>query len=147
MYFKDPSEREWIGCLLRHCDQTLLNDILLRVKLGLYGSVDRSDWDGLPEAMSHDLNDGFDVYRMVVIGRDCYMIDPCHELDTIMRRMSICGRIYCERIRQGVTQEKLAELSGIPKKSISQIERGLWSPTIDMMIKVGRALGIELKYV
>lgn len=147
MYFKDPSESEWSGCLLRHCDQTLLNEILTRFDLGLYGRVDRSDWDRLPEVMSPELNDGCEVYRMVVVSCDCYLVDPCNEINTIMRRMSICGRIYRERIKKGITQERLAELSGIPKKSISQIERALWSPTLDMMIKVGAALGIELNYV
>ena len=61
--------------------------------------------------------------------------------------MKICTRIYSERTNKGLTQERLAELSGVPEKSISQIERGLWSPTIDVMIKLGTALGIELKYV
>lgn len=146
VYLKDPSGNEWIGCLLRHCDQTLMNEILTHFDFGLYNHVDRTECDGLPEVMSPDLKAG-DVYRMFVMGRECYLVDPCNELVTIMRRMSICGRIYRERIKKGITQERLSKLSGIPKKSISQIERGLWSPTIDIMIKVGAALGIELKYV
>ena len=147
MFYMKTSYSDWSVCSLRHCDQTLRNEILTGLSTGKFMPVSRPDWDLLPIVVINDLHDRCCVYRMRVIGRECYLVDPCNELETIIRRMSICTRIYEDRDRQGITQERLAKLSGIPKKSISQIERGLWSPTLDIMIKLGTALGIELKYV
>ena len=156
VFYKEPSG-DWIGCYLRHCDQTMLSSILTGLRLGEYETVRRYDWNALPEVMVDELSDGLVVYRMEILRYDanqkevisikCFLLDPCKDLETILNRLSICSRIYHERDKIGITQERLSELSGIPKKSISQIERGLWSPTLDVMIKLGSALDIELKYV
>ena len=156
VFYMEPSG-DWIGCYLRHCDQTMLSGILTRLRFCEYETVLRPDWDALPEVMRNELSIFCDVYRMEffrydensmeVKSRNCFLLDPCKDLETILLRMKICTRIYSERTNKGLTQERLAELSGVPEKSISQIERGLWSPTIDVMIKLGTALGIELKYV
>ena len=40
----------------------------------------------------------------------------------------------------GLSQEELADRAGIHRTYVSQIERGLKSPTIIMLLKVSRAL-------
>ena len=147
VFYMETFYSDWSVRSLRHCDQTLRNEILTCLSTGKFLPVSRPDWDLLPLVVTKDLSYGCCVYRIHLMSSHCYLVDPCKDLETIIRRMSICTRIYDERSRQGITQERLAKLSGIPKKSISQIERGLWSPTIDVMIKLGTALGIELKYV
>lgn len=147
VFLRDPADGDWSVRSLRHCDQTLRNEILAGFSTAKFLHVMNPDWDLIPIVVTKDLPENCDVYRMRVMGRDCYLVDPCDGVEAVIRRMNICTRIHDERIKQGITQEELYVLSGIPEKSISQIERGLWSPTLDVMIKLGSALGIELKYV
>lgn len=44
------------------------------------------------------------------------------------------------RLSLGITQEELAEVSGIHRTYISGIERGERNPTIDLVFVLGRAL-------
>jgi transcriptional regulator with XRE-family HTH domain len=49
------------------------------------------------------------------------------------------------RRRAGLTQRELAKLSGTPQPSISRIERGGVSPTVDTLEHLIRACGHELE--
>jgi len=51
------------------------------------------------------------------------------------------------RRRAGLSQRELARLSGIPQPSISRIERGQISPTVDTLERLIRACGMELEPV
>jgi transcriptional regulator with XRE-family HTH domain len=51
------------------------------------------------------------------------------------------------RRRAGLSQRELARRSGIPQPSISRIERGLGSPTVDTLERLLRACGMELEPV
>ena len=48
------------------------------------------------------------------------------------------------RISQRITQSELAELAGITQVTVSHVECNTHPPTIDTMLKVSRALGVEL---
>jgi transcriptional regulator with XRE-family HTH domain len=51
------------------------------------------------------------------------------------------------RRRAGLSQRELARRSGVPQPSISKIERGIASPTVDTLERLLRALGMELEPV
>jgi len=51
------------------------------------------------------------------------------------------------RRRAGLTQRELSRLTGVPQPSISRIERGVVSPTVDMLERLVRACGMELEPV
>ena len=53
----------------------------------------------------------------------------------------IFGKIIA-RLRQsaGISQEELADRAGIHRTYVSQIERGLKSPTIVMLLRLSKAL-------
>jgi len=52
------------------------------------------------------------------------------------------GRIVQRRRKSaGLTQEMLADRAGIAPSSVSQLERGLKSPTLDTILAVAAALG------
>ena len=56
----------------------------------------------------------------------------------------IGARIAEIRARKGMTQEKLAGKMGIGPKYLSSIERGKENPTLDTLISLSKALGIDL---
>jgi transcriptional regulator with XRE-family HTH domain len=47
------------------------------------------------------------------------------------------------RLQQGFSQEKLAELANLDRTYISQIERGLKSPSIKSLFALSRALRVK----
>jgi transcriptional regulator with XRE-family HTH domain len=51
------------------------------------------------------------------------------------------------RRRAGFSQRELARRSGVPQPSISKIERGVISPTVDTLERLLRATGMELEPV
>lgn len=53
-------------------------------------------------------------------------------------------RIAEIRARKGMTQEKLAGKMGIGPKYLSSIERGKENPTLDTLISLSKALGVDL---
>jgi transcriptional regulator with XRE-family HTH domain len=47
------------------------------------------------------------------------------------------------RQKLGLSQEELADRAGIHRTYVSQLERGIKSPTLAVLIKIARALGIK----
>ena len=48
------------------------------------------------------------------------------------------------RIGRRITQKELAELAGITQVTVSHIECNTFPPKLDTMLKVSKALGVEL---
>ena len=48
------------------------------------------------------------------------------------------------RISQRITQDDLTELSGISIRTIRNVESGSHPPSVETMLKVSKALGLEL---
>lgn len=59
-------------------------------------------------------------------------------------RFEIGSRIRAQRKKCGLSQEKLAELSGLNTSYIGQIERGDKNPSIETVYRIAKALEIEL---
>lgn len=52
-------------------------------------------------------------------------------------------RVRFERIKRKFSQEKLAELAGIGRSTLTQIEAQTSSPTLDIVEKIASALDFE----
>ena len=52
-------------------------------------------------------------------------------------------RVRFERIKNRYSQEKLAELAGSGRTTLTQIEAQTSSPTLDIVEKIAKALGFE----
>lgn len=52
--------------------------------------------------------------------------------------------IRLRRIKLGISQEELADTSGIARSTMGIIERGERSPSIETLAKISNALSIEL---
>ena len=51
------------------------------------------------------------------------------------------------RISQGLTQDELRQLSGVSLKTITNIERGKHLPKLETMLKIAKALSVDLAYI
>lgn len=49
------------------------------------------------------------------------------------------------RKASGLTQEQIAQETGLTIESISNIERGIHGPTFDNLEKIAMAMGVEVK--
>ena len=58
-------------------------------------------------------------------------------------KRAVGKRLKIVRQRNGLTQEQLAEHVGLSPKYISGIERGVENPTMDILLRVAKILGVE----
>ena len=58
-------------------------------------------------------------------------------------KRAVGKRIKIVRQRSGLTQDQLAEEVGLSPKYISGIERGVENPTMDILIRLAKVLGVE----
>lgn len=49
-----------------------------------------------------------------------------------------------ERVRQGLSMNRLAEATGLSLTMVSYVERGLRNPTLDTLLRLTDALGLDL---
>jgi ribosome-binding protein aMBF1 (putative translation factor) len=63
------------------------------------------------------------------------------------RTYSIAGQITELRERRGLTQQQLAEHTGIDQGDISRIERGSANPTERTLNRIADVLGADLRFV
>lgn len=59
----------------------------------------------------------------------------------------IGSSIRALRKEKGWTQEKLAEMSGINDKEVSHIEQGRRNITIDTLVKISKALEVNIESI
>ena len=57
------------------------------------------------------------------------------------------NRIREIRKKQGISQSKLAQLTGIPTSTLSEFENGLHDPGEDRLRKIAKALNVSLNYI
>ena len=58
-------------------------------------------------------------------------------------RDALAKQLRLTRLRHRLTQEKLAFLSGLHRNHVSLLERGLRSPTVDVLYRITSALGVK----
>ena len=61
-------------------------------------------------------------------------------------RERIGKRIAQLRMEAGISQYKLAELTGLAPANIARIETGKYSTGVDLLSKIGDALGYKLDF-
>ncbi|MGP4114697.1 helix-turn-helix domain-containing protein [Streptomyces sp. 4N509B] len=61
----------------------------------------------------------------------------------LRRRLEVGRRIRDARTWANLTQERLAERAEIDRKTISRIENGHMSPSLDHLLDIAEAAGVE----
>ena len=68
-------------------------------------------------------------------------------MNEILILEKIADNIRLERLRRGLSQEKLAEMVDISTKYLNLIENRKANPTIVIVVKICLALGIDLNTI
>lgn len=67
--------------------------------------------------------------------------------ETMQPRQVIGRRVAQLRVEAGMTQERLAELTGMRQAHIARIEAGRYSVGIDILAKIANALGCTVDLI
>lgn len=62
-----------------------------------------------------------------------------------MADRSVLNSVREVRTRRALTQERLAELTGLSRQSVISIERGRFLPTIETALRLARALDAHVE--
>lgn len=62
----------------------------------------------------------------------------------LQQRRAIGDHVRAERTRQKLTQERLAEMTDLDRKTVNRIEQGAHSTLVDHLALIARALGVPL---
>lgn len=61
--------------------------------------------------------------------------------------MPLFNRLKEYRARIGVNQQEMGKLVGVSRQTISQIERGDYSPSVTLALKIVKVLGVNVEDV
>ncbi|MBR4178005.1 MAG: helix-turn-helix transcriptional regulator, partial [Bacilli bacterium] len=65
--------------------------------------------------------------------------------DTDILNIVIGYQIKEKRLQKEMSQEELAKKAGIDQSDLSKIERGVLNPSVKMLKKIAKGLGLKLK--
>jgi ribosome-binding protein aMBF1 (putative translation factor) len=69
------------------------------------------------------------------------------EKDEIQLKVDLAGKLIEAREQKGISQKRLAEMSGLKQPDIARLERMQTTPQIDTLFKVLKPLGYTLAIV
>lgn len=69
------------------------------------------------------------------------------EKDEIQLKISLVGKLIEAREQKGISQKRLAEMSGLKQPAIARLERMQATPQIDTLFRVLKPLGYTLAIV
>ena len=69
------------------------------------------------------------------------------EKDEIQLKIDLVGKLIEAREKKGISQKRLAEMSGLKQPAIARLERMQATPQIDTLFKVLKPLGYTLAIV
>ena len=70
--------------------------------------------------------------------------DPDRDQLVRVRRAALGSRLRQLRARQGFSQTDLAELAGVDRSFLAEVESGRHSPRVDWLHDVAAALGVHI---
>jgi len=62
-----------------------------------------------------------------------------------MNRPPVLNALKDKRTERGITQERLAQLTGLARQSIISIEKGRFLPTIETALRLADALNVTVE--
>ncbi|MCD7738371.1 MAG: helix-turn-helix transcriptional regulator [Lachnospiraceae bacterium] len=70
--------------------------------------------------------------------------ETAKEYEELRPQYEVISQIIKVRDEQGITQQELAERTGIKQSNISRFEGGNYNPSLEFLARIARGLGMEL---
>ena len=70
----------------------------------------------------------------------------CMEVETKVFANQIVKSLIAERKRQGLTQQEIADITGMKAPNITRIESCKFTPTLEVLMRYAKALGKEIHF-
>ena len=64
-----------------------------------------------------------------------------------MERKKIINTLKVQRAKKDLTQEQLAQLVGVTRKTINTVEKGKYIPSTYLALKLSRALAVSVEEI
>ena len=61
--------------------------------------------------------------------------------------MPLYNRLKEYRAKIGVNQQQMGKLAGVSRQTISQIERGDYSPSVTLALKIAKVFNVNVEYI
>lgn len=68
------------------------------------------------------------------------------EVETKVFANQIVKSLIAERKRQGLTQQEIADITGMKAPNITRIESCKFTPTLEVLMRYAKALGKEIHF-
>ena len=86
------------------------------------------------------------IFYLLIVFKTVKFVNMSFKANVNKKIFQEFGRILREKRRgKKLTQEELANLAGIHRTYIAGIERGIRNPSLKNIVRLGRALKIEIK--
>ena len=69
------------------------------------------------------------------------------EVETKAFANQIVKSLIAERKRQGLTQQEIADITGMKAPNVTRIESCKFTPTLEVLMRYAKALGKEIRFV
>lgn len=78
--------------------------------------------------------------------RNKLLSDPetSKEYQELRPQYEVISQFIKIRDEQGITQQELAERTGLRQSNISRFESGNYNPSLEFLVRIARGLGMEL---
>ena len=70
----------------------------------------------------------------------------CMEVEIKVFANQIVKALIEERKRQGLTQQEVADITGMKAPNVTRIESRKFTPTLDVLVRYAKAVGKELHF-
>ena len=70
----------------------------------------------------------------------------CMEVETKVFANQIVKSLIAERKRQGLTQQEIADITGMKAPNVTRIESCKFIPTLEVLMRYAKALGKEIHF-
>lgn len=149
VYFWEPCTEEWNNCTLSNLvrrDREMIIECIYNDQFSMIGDKEAHEIIAEYDERVHPVTNVYKIRtyfaEMVVWDKSNNLIN---DVMTRKKRREICDQVRQKRIKIGMSQPFLSELCGVPTTSICKMEKGNWSPSLDIIIRMCNALKLSIK--
>ena len=85
--------------------------------------------------------------KQVILMRGLHEREICHPRQKKGKEMALENRLKEYRARLGINQADMGKLAGVSRQTISLIERGDYSPSVTLALKIAKVFEVSVEAI